>query len=82
MARRLLCGASSCGKGMTTKNTSSPMAQGEITVEIYDEDFELAPDMPIEISGEIDLESADHSQHEEHAEEVEIDVYQWQAITP
>ncbi|MDJ0704488.1 MAG: NirD/YgiW/YdeI family stress tolerance protein [Leptolyngbyaceae cyanobacterium MO_188.B28] len=55
---------------------------GEITLEIYDEDFELAPDMPIEISGEIDLESADHSQHEEHAEEVEINVYQWQAITP
>ena len=55
---------------------------GEITLEIYDEDFNFAPDMPIEISGEIDLESEDETQHEAHAEAVEIDVYQWQVINP
>lgn len=55
---------------------------GEITLEIYDEDFDFALDMPIEISGEIDLESEDPTQHEAHAETVEIDVSQWQAIDP
>ena len=48
---------------------------GEITLEIYDEDFRNQPDILIEISGEVNLESEDPSQYEAHPEAVEIDVY-------
>jgi uncharacterized protein (TIGR00156 family) len=55
---------------------------GEISVEIYAEDFSTTPDRLLEISGEVDLESEDPTQHEAHPEAVEIDVYQIQVVTP
>jgi uncharacterized protein (TIGR00156 family) len=55
---------------------------GEIAVEIYDENFNTTPDTLLEISGEVDLESEDPTQHEAHPEAVELDIYQVQVVTP
>ena len=54
----------------------------EITLEIYEENFSIASGSVIEVSGEIDLESKNAIQHELHPEAIEIDVYQYQVITP
>ena len=54
----------------------------EITLEIYEKNFNVASGSPIEVSGEIDLESENIIQHELHPEAIEIDVYQYQVITP
>ena len=57
---------------------------GEITleIEIDDEDFDIVLGATVEISGEVDLEAEDLTQHEAHPEAIEIDVYQLQVLDP